>query len=102
MAGEKMGHVYSLTKNKTEEGILFFDEKWGHYCFLNEKGGSNFFHNIFDIFYICILLQRKLPQFAIIENAVSGVSGTSYFHAYSRDPHMRHPTPTPTSALSKL
>ena len=58
MAGEKMGHVYSLTKNKTEEGILFFDEKWGHYCFLNEKGGSNFFHNIFDIFYICGELNR--------------------------------------------
>ena len=48
-----------------------------------------------------ILLQRKLPQFAIIENSVSCVSGTSYFHAYSRDPHIRHPTPTPTSALSK-
>ena len=58
MAGEKMGHVHSLTKNKREEGILFFDEKWGHYCFLNEKGGSNFFHNIFDIFYICGELNR--------------------------------------------
>ena len=42
-----------------------------------------------------ILLQRKLPQFAIIKNAVLCVSGTSYFHAYSRDPHIRHPIPTP-------
>ena len=55
---KKWGIVYSLTKNKTEEGILFLDEKWGHYSFLNEKGGSNFFHNIFDIFYICGELNR--------------------------------------------